>query len=77
MRKGGFNGGTHPYGYRVKGEGGDAELPPIAHEQKTIRLIHEKRGCGLSLRAIATEVETETGEKLSHVTVQRSVEQAA
>lgn len=71
--KGGYLGGARPYGYSVSGEGKEAALVPIPQEQAVIRLIFQKRDTGLSFRKIAATIKEETGEKLSHVTIGRII----
>ena len=62
-----YLGGSVPFGWRV-GEGG--ELVEVPEQQAAIRLMHERRRAGASLRAIAAEV-AQTGHKLSHEGVKK------
>ena len=51
--RGGFIGGTATYGFRVEGEGRDAVLVPIEHEQRVVTRIQRLRRRGKTLREIA------------------------
>ncbi|RWN58460.1 recombinase family protein [Mesorhizobium sp.] len=68
-----FLGGARPFGYQI---GGDGELVEDATEQKAIARMHELRGQGLSLRAVA-EALAKDGIALSHVGVQKVLERSA
>jgi putative DNA-invertase from lambdoid prophage Rac len=71
--RGRFLGGARPFGYQI---GGDGELVEDATEQKAIARMHELRGQGLSLRAVA-ETLAKDGIALSHVAVKKVLERSA
>ncbi len=56
LAKGGYGGGTPPYGWKVEGRKGSAELVPCAEEQGVIQLIRDLRDQGLSYKKIATSL---------------------
>lgn len=70
--------GNIPYGYREK----KGQLFEIKAEQDTIKLMRELRGCGLSLRKIASELEhrdilTKTGKEKWHPYVIKEIIRSA
>jgi putative DNA-invertase from lambdoid prophage Rac len=69
--KGGFVGGTVPFGYRVEGEGKAAYLVPDPTEQAALASILELREAGLSLRDVATQVNERHGTSISYQVVRR------
>ncbi|TWA55422.1 DNA invertase Pin-like site-specific DNA recombinase [Azospirillum baldaniorum] len=71
--KGGHIGGTAPFGYRVEGSGREARLIPVPMEQEAIATMKALRAEGMSLRAIAAEVNERHGLKVSHMTVQNAL----
>ena len=52
--RGEFIGGSAPYGSRVDADG---KLEPVESEQAVLRVVEQLRGAGLSLRAIAAELD--------------------
>lgn len=65
--RGRYLGGSVPFGWRVS-DGGD--LVEVPGQQDAIQRMHELRGGGASLRAVAAEV-TRAGHKLSHEGVKK------
>jgi len=64
--RGRYLGGSIPFGYRLDDDG---ELAPNEAQQGAIREIVAMKSQGLSLRAIAAEMQAK-GHKISHVGVQ-------
>ena len=69
--RGGFIGGTVPFGYSVVGEGKEAHLEPVPEEQAAIDSILELREAGLSLRDVAAQVNERHGTSISYQVVRR------
>jgi putative DNA-invertase from lambdoid prophage Rac len=69
--RGGFIGGTVPFGYRVEGEGSQAHLVEVPEEQAALASILELREAGLSLRDVATQVNERHGTSISYQVVRR------
>ena len=69
--KGGFIGGTVPFGYRATGEGKEARLVSIPEEQEALASILELREAGLSLRDVAAQVNERHGTSISYQVVRR------
>ena len=69
--KGGFVGGTVPFGYRVEGEGSQAHLVEVPEEQAALASILELREAGLSLRDVADQVNARHGTSISYQVVRR------
>jgi putative DNA-invertase from lambdoid prophage Rac len=69
--RGGFVGGTVPFGYRVEGEGKAAYLVPELSEQAALESILELREAGLSLRDVAEQVNARHGTSISYQVVRR------
>jgi DNA invertase Pin-like site-specific DNA recombinase len=67
--RGGHIGGSAPFGWRVEGKGKAAQLVPVPEQQVAIKAMRELRAAGLSLRAIAAEVERRHGFKVSRMAV--------
>ena len=70
--QGEYTGGRAPYGYRVDG----GRLVPVEAEQRVLLAAREAKAAGLSLRAIATELEargmlSRTGRPFAPVQVSR------
>ena len=75
-RKRGERVGDIPYGYQLAGDG--VHLEPMAAEQGVMRQARELRGAGLSLRAVAAELEarglmSRTGRRFAATQVARMV----
>jgi putative DNA-invertase from lambdoid prophage Rac len=69
--KGGYLGGSRPYGYQVVGSGPDATLVEDAHEQDGIRMMHELRASGAGYMRIAVELQRLGFPYVSHMSVKR------
>jgi putative DNA-invertase from lambdoid prophage Rac len=69
--RGGYIGGTPPFGYRVVGEGKEARLVEHEAEQEAIKSMKACAQAGMSLRETAAYVKKQHGVAVSHVAVRR------
>ncbi|MDI3304674.1 MAG: recombinase family protein [Burkholderia multivorans] len=69
--KGGFVGGSAPFGFRVVGQGRDAMLEPDPATYPALETIYECADAGLSLRKIAEIVQMKHACTLSYQAVRR------
>jgi DNA invertase Pin-like site-specific DNA recombinase len=69
--RGGHIGGAAPFGFRVEGEGKEAQLVPVPEQQVALVTIRALCRGGVSSREIAREVERTHGLKVSHATVRK------
>ena len=70
-RKGGYLGGSKPYGYHIVGSGPDATLVEDPHEQAGIRTMHELRATGAGYMRIAVELQRLGFPYVSHMSIKR------
>ena len=68
-----YLGGSRPFGYQPSSDG---YLEPLESEQAAILRMTTLRSGGLSLQAIASEINDEFGFKLSHTAVRRILRDA-
>lgn len=74
--KGGFLGGKRPFGYQIIGQGKDSLLVEDEAEQKAIKRMKALRKKGLSLMAIADDLNSK-GITISHMGVKKILDREA